>query len=249
MPVIVSEKFRIRISEADTRQQLTIPALVNLLQEIAWTHSVKRKVSVLELLEQGVSWILSRMRIEIYEFPKHSETVELHSWVQSFDRFFCFRDFEMQNAQGKVLLKVTSVWGILDINRRRITPIPEWIVNRMESYTDKTPLPPATGKVPSFEVADFQAEFPVRWHDIDNNEHINNTCYFQWLVETLPSHFLATHQLKTLDVIFRAEGSLQDSIVAKAANVPNEPNTFLHKVLNDKGKELAQAKTVWDAID
>ena len=249
---LLSQTIRIRITEVDANGNLTIPALVNLLQEIAWNHSLQWKVSIYEMLPFQISWVMSRMKIVINQLPRHADEVVLDTWIQATDRYFCYRDFEMRFPDGTMLFKATSVWGVLDIDKRRVVAIPEWILEKNFVYADKTPLPPATGKLPTFDNPDFQRDFAIHWHDIDTNFHANNTCYFGWMIEALSPSFLQTNQLQEFSIVFRAESTLDDNIVSQAAEQAMTDDTqhgdtqsFLHKVLNDKGKELAQGKTVW----
>lgn len=247
-PLYFSEQYRVRISEVNAQHQLTIPALVNLLHEVAWQHSVALKVSVPDLLPRGISWVLSRMRLEIVSLPRLADSITLDSWIQANDRYFCYRDFEMRNAQGQVLLKATSVWGVLDMERRRIVAIPEWVLEAAAVNAERMPVPPAPSKLPTFDTSTFEQGFSVRWHDMDANNHVNNTCYFEWLVEGLPADFLTHHELNTLDIIFRAESTLHDSVEVQAAlhdAAEPEQRVFLHKILNAHAKELVQARTVW----
>lgn len=245
-PLLFSEQYRIRISEVNAQHQLTVPALVNLLHEVAWQHSVQLGVSVPDLLPRGISWVLSRMRLEVSNLPHLAETVSLESWIQANDRYFSHRDFEMRDSQGSLLVKATSVWGVLDMERRRIVPIPDWIAKDAVLNTERVGMEPALGKMPSVDVASYQQHFGVRWHDIDANAHVNNTCYFAWLVEALPAEFLSANRLRYLDIIFRAESTLQDGILAQAAPGPHDqPLSFLHNILNAEGRELVQARSEW----
>lgn len=224
-----------------------MPALVNLLQEIAWNHSLLWEVSIYQMLPLNISWVMSRMKIVVHRLPRHADEVCLQSWIQATDRYFCFRAFEMTLPDGTVLVEATSVWGVLDIEKRRVVTMPEWIREKNFVHEAKPALPPASGKIPSFEQFDYEKSFSIRWHDIDNNQHANNTCYFGWMLETLPADFLSTHQLRSFDIIFRAESTLADSIVGQATSSSSEGNysSFVHKILNDQGKELAQAQTTW----
>jgi acyl-ACP thioesterase len=67
------------------------------------------------------------------------------------------------------------------------------------------------------------------------------------LAETLPADFLATHRLKELDIMFRMESNLGDRIKGKAKQESDGQPQFRHNLtLTDSGKELIQARTVWE---
>lgn len=249
-----SVTFPIRIAETDAHHLLTIPALAERLQEIAWQHSETRDVDVPRLLERGVSWVLSRMRIEVAGLPTHKQTVTLKTWISAIDRYFYYREFQLTDADsGQSLIRVTSVWGVLDMVKRRVIAIPDFIRDETDVYTHFEPLPPASGKLPTLTTPDFSENFMARWHDLDANRHVNNTRYFQWLIEALPADFLDTHTLQQLDVIFRAEATLGEAIISEAGRSPSAPIQdgsepkcqFLHRLLNQDGQLLLQARTAW----
>ncbi len=236
--------FPIRIAETDAHHLLTIPALAERLQEIAWQHSETRQVDVPRLLEWGVSWVLSRMRIEVTELPTHNQTVTLKTWISDIDRYFYYREFQLTDAAtDQSLVRVTSVWGVLHMEKRRIIAIPDFIRDQTAVYSEFEPLSPAGGKLPPFTEPLFSEQFVARWHDLDANRHVNNTRYFQWLIEALPAEFLDTHTLEQLDVIFRAEATLGQAILSQAC--PATPDGFLHQILNQDEQVLVQARTVW----
>lgn len=240
-----STTFAIRIAEADAHHLLTIPALAERLQEIAWQHSETREVDVPRLLERGVSWVLSRMRIEVAELPTHNQTVTLKTWISAIDRYFYYREFQLTDADsGRSLVRVTSVWGVLDMVKRRVVAIPDFIRGQTAVYTNFEPLPLAAGKLPMLTDAVFSEQFVARWHDLDANRHVNNTRYFQWLIEALPADFLDTHTMQQLDVIFRAEATLGQVITSEAQ--VEADCLFLHRLVNRDGQVLLQARTMWN---
>ena len=51
-----TEQFHIRVNEVGANRQITIPALVSLLQEVAWNHAHDLGVSVYQLLEKDLTW-------------------------------------------------------------------------------------------------------------------------------------------------------------------------------------------------
>lgn len=246
----VSETFSIHIGETANvgeppRHLLTIPALVERLQEIAWAHSVTRQVDVPRLLERGVSWVLSRMRIEVDLLPTQYQMVTLKTWIANIDRYFYYREFQLTDAEtGENLVRATSIWGILDMEKRRIVAIPDFIRDRTMTYhADFDSLVPASGKLPSLTNPEFSEAFTARWHDLDANKHVNNTRYFQWLIEALPPVFLDAHPLRQLDIIFRAEAMLGQQVLSEAQS--ESETSFIHRITNLDGQPMVQARTVW----
>ena len=252
--IFYSQTFRIRIGETDGRQRLTVPALAGLLQESAWEHTVTRQLDVPRLLQHGLSWVLSRMRIEVGMLPVFGQTIQLDTWVSAIDRYFYYREFCLTDTVSQqILLRATSVWGVFDVEKRRVIPIPDFIRDRTAVHTETPALAPATGKLPPVVEPLFSQSFTVVWHDLDANRHVNNTRYFQWLLDAFPADWLDHHRIQLLDVVFRGEAALGETITAQIApggvpsgGVPSENSTsFLHHIRTDDGRVLAQARSIW----
>ncbi|MBC7892471.1 MAG: acyl-ACP thioesterase, partial [Sphingobacteriaceae bacterium] len=228
----------------DAHHRLSVPALAGLLQEVAWEHSVSRGVDLPELLKYGLSWVLSRMRIEVETLPVYRQTVRLDTWVSAIDRYFYYREFRLTDAvSGQLLLRASSVWGVLDVARRRVVPVPDFILRQTPIHHDTPPVPPSGGKLRSFGEAAFSASIAVTWPLLDANQHVNNTQYIAWLVQALPAEWLQHHTLTQLDVQFRAEATLGDHLFSEA--VSESPTGFLHRVRRPSGQELVQARSGW----
>ena len=240
----IAENYRIRITEVDARSQLTIPALNGLLQEMAWRHSVVEKVSVHELSAQhNISWVLSRLKIWIDRLPNYDETVTVKTYVQGVDKYFYHRDFKVIDADGNEIIRANSVWGLMDIVKRRLTSIPEWMIAITQILVEEDPIEKVSGKIAGINHVEIEKYFDIRWHDIDSNQHVNNTKYVEWLMESIPTDILNNGTLKSIDMIFKNESILGDKITTQSQTIAQG---FNHRIINQHGQELVTGETVWE---
>ena len=239
-----SSQFTVRASELDYRGQVTLPALVSYMHEAAWDNTLALGISLYDLLEQDMTWVLQRMRVEMFRYPGHSEQVTVETWASGRERIFLHRDFRLYGPERELLGQATSVWLVMDMVKRQLVSLPEFITE-LEVVPTQEPLPFAKGKLPIVHEAIYEQQTPVRWHDIDLNRHVTNTRYLQWVLDTMPLEVLEQKQLREVDIIFRAESLLGDTVVAAVA--PAEaPDAYLHKLSSQEtGKELVQALTKW----
>ena len=238
--------FTVRSTETDQNGQATLPALVSYMQEAAWDNTATMGISMYELLERGLTWVLQRMRVEMFRYPKHREGITVETWASGRERVFLHRDFRVYSAERELLGQATSVWLVMDVVKRQLVSVPDF-VTAIEVVPGKEPLPFAKGKLPQLQEVAFEEHMPARWHDIDLNRHVTNTRYLQWVLETLPVEVLEQKQLREVDIIFKAESTLGDTIIATAG--PIEDSVYLHKLTStETGKELVQAKTEFDSL-
>lgn len=235
-------EFTVRSTETDQNGQATLPALVGYMQEAAWDNTATMGISMYELLEQGLTWVLQRMRVEMFRYPRHREKITVETWASGRERVFLHRDFRVYGADRELLGQATSVWLVMDVVKRQMVSVPDFIT-AVEVVPGEEPLPFAKGKLPQLEEIRYEEQMPVRWHDIDLNRHVTNTRYLQWALETLSTEILTTQQLREIDIIFKAESTLGDTVLATAGPA-EEADMFLHKLTSiESGKELVQART------
>ncbi len=234
--------FTVRSTETDQNGQATLSALVGYMQEAAWDNTATMGISMYELLDRGLTWVLQRMRIEMFHYPRHREQITVETWASGRERVFLHRDFRVYNTDRELLGQATSVWLVMDVVKRQMVSVPEFIT-AVEVVPGAEPLPFAKGKLPQLEEPLYGQQMPVRWHDIDLNRHVTNTRYLQWVLETLPADILEKQQLSEIDIIFKSESMLGDTVMA-TAGAAEEPDTFLHKLSStESGKELVQARS------
>ncbi|WP_299817878.1 acyl-ACP thioesterase domain-containing protein [uncultured Pontibacter sp.] len=236
--------FTVRSNEIDYRGLATMPALVSYMQEAAWENTKDLGISMYDLLEHGLTWVLQRMRVEMFRYPKHGESITVETWASGRERVFLHRDFRVYTSEKELLGQATSVWLVMDVVKRQLVSVPDFIME-VEVVPGQEPLPFAKGKLPQLQDVQHAQQMPVRWHDIDLNRHVTNTRYLQWILDTLPTEVLEKH-LREVDIIYKAESILGDTVLSEAGMGEAE-SILLHKLTSqDTGKELVQAKTEWE---
>ena len=242
-------QFIIRSNEIDYRGQATLPALVSYMQEAAWENTATLGISMYELLERGLTWVLQRMRVEMFRYPRHRENITVETWASGRERVFLHRDFRIYSESRELLGQATSVWLVMDVVKRQLVSVPDFIM-AVEVVPGQEPLPFAKGKLPQLQKAEHEQQVPVRWHDIDLNRHVTNTRYLQWVLDTLPLEVLEQKQLQELDIIFKAESVLGDTVASAVSAAEGAAEVYLHRLTSqESGKELVQAKTVWQGLE
>ncbi|HKK46619.1 MAG TPA: acyl-ACP thioesterase domain-containing protein, partial [Balneolaceae bacterium] len=113
------ENFKIRASEIDSNQKATLPAICNLLQEIAGNHAQKLHFDITDLQENKLTWVLHRLVVKMDRFPDWRETITVKTWPSSGDGLRAYRDFQILDAEENVIGKSLSYWLMMNIESRR----------------------------------------------------------------------------------------------------------------------------------
>ncbi len=237
------QTFQVRAYETDPNGELTLPFLVNYFQEVAWNSSAENGASTHKLHDMGLAWVLYRMQIEIDRLPRYAEEIEVQTWPSGRERVYVFRDFRIM-AGGEEIARAKSTWLVFNLERRRLSPVPDFIIQVLDNI--ETPPGYVPTELPVAENDDFTWQTPAQptRMDEDLNGHVNHGLYFRWLLESLPPETAAQRKLHRVDLTFRKEVLPGDllSLQAKAG----EENAFFHRFLRTNDQEpVATGTTFW----
>ena len=150
---------RVRYSEVDSERHLTLPAVMDYLQDCCTFQSEDMNIGVEYLAEQKQAWVLSSWEIKIRRYPVMGEKICVETWPYAFKGFYGYRNFRITNGRGEELVLANSVWVYMDMERMRPMRIPEKVA------------------------------VPVAGFFIDTNHHMNNGKYILVAKESVPEDF------------------------------------------------------------
>jgi acyl-ACP thioesterase len=242
--LIYEGEYTIRTYEIDADKTVTIASLINLMQEAAMQNVIDIKLSVWDLAEQQISWVLLRKNLQIIQLPKLNDTIRVVTHPAGFDRLFTYRDYRVFDSQDNLIAFSSSTWLLMNTETRAAAKIPDTILTRGQFDTSDCLVRPKS-KLARITSPKSEKTFRVNWHDLDFNAHLSNIRYMQWMFETVDYYTQNQGKLKELNIVYKAEGHLHDEI--KVQTQPIDKNTFLHQLirLSDE-KQLATAQTFWE---
>jgi medium-chain acyl-[acyl-carrier-protein] hydrolase len=243
-----SEHFDVRSYDVNASGRLGVRALCVYLQEAAGNDARRLDVSMNQLLEQDLAWMLHRLRLAIVAGAPTlpGSRLSVATWARRFERVIALRDFEVRDEAGALLAAATSRWVVVDPKARKVVRLPPFI--RGLPVPDRPPALemgdealPALGASPACE-----RRFEVRRSDLDVLQHVNNTRYVGWAVETVPEDVYETRRLAEITIVFQREAAYGDVVVSRSQRLEGLPeSTFAHELSTESGRVLAQATTAW----
>lgn len=190
--------------DCDTRQRLTVLAMMRYFEDIALLQSESYDVGLRYYATQRVAWLLLAWDIRIHTAPVFKDDVHVLTQPTAMRRFLANRRYRIVGGDGAVLVDADSQWVFVDMARRRPARIREEIFRSYGVLQESETLPaPAGIDVPVR--TDVLREFHVRKSDIDVNRHVNNIRYVDWAFDALPDALALTGTLTRLRVHYRKE--------------------------------------------
>lgn len=240
-------KFKIRISELDSRGRLRLPALLEYLQETAAGHAGKLKLHNTDMLGEELGWVLTKLYIELDGLDAPGDCVTVESWASGSNRLYANRDFRFLTEEGKELGRATSSWLVMDLVSRRPAKTGELFKSIKE--IERPPLLERKfARLPRLESSDYEQNYQVNFNHIDINRHVNNVRYVDWLLETIPHDILQEKSPVKVELNFLAESVIDDRLSSMTAQSSTEEGqaAFNHSIYcTNREKELLKARTEW----
>jgi medium-chain acyl-[acyl-carrier-protein] hydrolase len=245
MAFIQTDTYTVRGYETDATGKLSVPTLMNWMQESANRNALDYGIGMADLFRHGIGWMLMRFRLTLNRYPVYGDTVRVMTFPTSMEKYFIYRDFRLLSETGEVLAQAASTWITFNLERRTMVPLPDFIRQLQPPLVDN-PLPPLPLK-PGFAPPELPPRTSTRtigWFDLDTNQHTNNVSYVQALIESMPEAHLRTSQLADLELFFKAESHLHEPLQVQTWL---DAETGLHRLVHaDDAREVLLARSVWE---
>ena len=101
-----SFEYTIKYQEVDNAKRLRLFNLENYLLEVAGTVADELDFGIARLHPMGLTWILTRMSIEMYEFPTHGERVRFETWIECNAHMLSTRDFRIYSKDANLQINL-----------------------------------------------------------------------------------------------------------------------------------------------
>ena len=239
-------RFRVRSYETDPQDRLRIPILCQFLQEAATTHAAILGVAVEALIDSGFAWVLSRLQLKMERWPGADEEIVIETWPDALNRLFTERKFLIFDASDRRIGSATTLWLVLDLERRRPIRLPARVVERLTALgLDDTPT--RGGDLSPPDPIDHEIPFTVRRSDLDLAGHVNNTSYVEWAVEAVPDEIWDIQELTSLEIHFLSECHHGQTVMSRSQLIDREEGIEVrHQLVRpDDDTEVARARTSW----
>lgn len=201
---LYNSHYCLTAGETDAHGLLSAPMLVQKCIEIATRHANALRIGYDELSRAGIGWVLSRMCIEIDRYPRINETFSIYTWIESYNRHFSERMFEIVDEGGNTLALARSTWVAIDMRKRSMADLSDFERDAFPCLDRPCLIAPCArvGALP----ADAEEEaLHFGYSDIDFNRHVNTVRYLERLLDHWPLEYHDRHAVARLDMAFNHE--------------------------------------------
>lgn len=245
MPKTYDISHKVKYYECDMTKQVSVPMLLNLAILVSNMQSEDLQVGDDFVHERGMGWIVLQYDIDIKRRPMVDEVVTLRTMARKFNAFFANRDFVFIDADGEEIIKIHSLFSLMDMEKRKLVRIPKEMVQGYEpEVVKRISRGEAPASITDDDVIAYEKQYGVRYTDIDFNLHVNNSHYFDWMIDVLDVDFLNQHEITTMNIRFEKEVSASDTVTSQAV-MNDEQTQSKHRILFSDGGLATEAVINW----
>jgi len=206
----------VRCYDVDAQMLMRPSAFMDYAQEMAYQAAEAMGFGYANMIKDGKAWVLSRLNFIFEDTPKWGEEIDLSTWHKGPSGPFYVRDFAFTNPDtGKMRIRGTSSWVIMDIANRRMvrtSEVMEMVNPETQRNEDAIVENAQRVSMPRGVEPVKAGTHVVGYSDIDLQQHTNNARYVLWAMNCIDSDLVKVHPFKEITVNFNHETRSGDAV-------------------------------------
>ena len=201
--MIVEHKYFVGYQYVDAKFKLKNSAMLGMFEDLACIHG---GIAGEDVRYAPTAWILTAYKIDIKRRPMYGECVTVRTWSRNLRGFLAFREFEIRDEAGELLVAALSEWAHLqkaDGKPARVTPELEAAYESEPERTNFAGVRLRNTKEP--EQYEGELEYTVGRNWIDANRHMNNIYYAELAEAALPDSVFESISDYGFEIYYRKE--------------------------------------------
>lgn len=216
--MIVENEYTVKLSEIGIGNKATNKAILSYLEDTGGIHSNKAGYGIYDIPKTHLSWVLLEWKLKVIRRPNYTEKVKVLTWSKDAVKFYTFRDFEVYDENGELIILASSKWVLLDVTKGKIVRIDPEIISKYEPELNRKAFEDEEfEKIKEPENEQFEAEYTARRADIDINQHIHNLNYIEIANEVLPEDVYRNQHLDNVRITYKKEIKFGETVKCKYA--------------------------------
>ncbi len=239
--------------DVDRYFDIKADSMMQILGTISSHHEVRGfKFQPDYMKRRGMAWILYQWKIRILKPKQYARRLTFKTLPVVEKDIYCYRYYGIYDIDGDIVGYALAHWVAIDLDKRKITKIPEDLKDLIQGDGVPTPeqdrIIKATDKKPLRKKDvdfDIEIKIPLKYSDIDSNMHVNNAVYGGWATETINSfdpEFLTKYYHEDINVVYKKEKQPGGYIISK---LKVEEDRTYHEIYDEEGTLLTLIEMKW----
>lgn len=205
-----NENFIINTHDTDANGIVRASHTMKYMQETANLQMWNMKPSYEELHQRGMAFVLSRIRISMYQPLRAHENITVSSWPCESKGVAFNRCYQILR-DGIIIAEAVSVWALASIEDKKLYRVSDIDFDYGTDEMLELDLP-ARFRIPNDIRLSLMGEKTVEYSDIDVNMHMNNTIYPDLICNYIPKSEMLKSRVISLAINYNAEAKIGEPL-------------------------------------
>lgn len=221
----------------------TLPEVIVKVIDRAGTAAVELGCGVDRLLSMGMTWVLSRLSIEIFKSPDSVEDLVFETWIEDCSRLASTRNFTISNGAGERVGVATSQWCMINMSSRRPVDLTLSEIDYTRHVQPREIAIEHTRKIPQLNPERVTTSYHTANElDIDFNNHVNTMRYIEMMLSMMDEKRRGNMSNIRVDIHFMGESLLGDRLTINCEEQLQPNGTqLLFDIIRPDGKASVRA--------
>lgn len=198
----IEQDFYVGFRDVDYNNNVKIKAILSYLEDAAGIHSNIAGYGLLDIEKNKKTWVLTNWKVEILKRPRYSENLKVKTWSNGTEKIYALRDFYIYNEKNEIVVKASSKWVLIDIEKMSIAKLTDEVMNAYTTEPDKV-FNERIEKLKEPDKYVDSVEVKITKDMMDVNGHVHNINYIDFITQIIPEKVM--QEAKTIEVLYKKE--------------------------------------------
>ncbi len=203
------KEYEINSVMINMKKNLGLYGVLGLLQDVGTIHAELMGLGFEAMIKNNAFWVFTQHKLLMKQWPKWQDKVLIKTWPRKIQGLKAYRDYTIY-LNGERIGESVATFMVLDGSTRKpVKPRLDNLLYDENKYEELNIIPEKVKLPDSMELANT---LYVRNSDLDMNNHVNNTKYSQWILDTIHIDYHHNFLVSEFDINFLSECRLGDTI-------------------------------------
>ena len=238
---IYTHRYLLTAAQCNAQSELAPAMLVQHIIEVATEYADDLGVGFKQLEADGNLWVLSRIALEMKRYPRLLEDCSLSTWVESYNRHFSQRNFEIRGDRDEVIGYARTIWVAINMKTRRPASLEHFDFLAGLVCDKECPIAPP-GKIRAIEPPQMCHPYRFQVSDIDVNRHVNSSRYVELIINQMDLDTYDTFYVSRFEIEFRHEAHFANDV--EVCSAFSTDGKALVSTINRGTDQICLARTI-----
>lgn len=236
------EKFVVKFHEVDFRGKVKLFTIMDYIQHTAEVHGTSLGLGFENMMNHGLFWVVSRMKLNINRYPGACEEVIIDTELAGCDKLFCVRRFTILDGNENVIGNAVLYYLMLDAKTKfpqkpKVCPVEIVNIdvdNKGHESLKKLKMPGDTVEV---------LNRALYYNEIDANNHVNNARYVSFVEDCFSMEWHKNHEISSMQINYIKEIKAEDTLkLNRYEDEKGQDTYFINGTNEDSSLEFFQCQ-------